>query len=690
MYTPLHRIKVNRLYLALKFCLLDSQKPLAMDDSDALSLTSTVSSEKQDQYFIDKILAERVRDGVNEYLVAWEGYPEHCHTWEPLANFTSAQTIHDWEHDCMRITRGLDQPFDVTAWGDRVAAIWQETRDRKKTRKRKRRDAGWQLDEDSDSAAAEDSDEYIESDTVMERSTSKQQNAPLQAQPNAQRVPSSRPPAKAPKLARGDFQETDHHNQMVPREWSDEEVRALEIGLKHFGHPWMDRILGLYGKRGTVSKVLKEKSLYDLRSQAFTMKEDFINLNRTPPEYLAEVTDPNDNLQTNPQDISNQQLSLQPESIAKRYAGTAKPTARSRSDLSNTASLQLGSIGSGPARQSTVPKQVMKSQVMPQRDVAAKWNAIPLVQKRQPSSSRNFKNPKHRYNANKRNTTEPTPDIDSLVFIDPKTGRATGAPPLLNPVSGASSTDNPRKSDVQQYFEGRTAARLARMNDQADEPNIEQEMPLPETSSHTLASAASQHTAGRQNASKIAGPPLTFQNEQLNPPIKVPTAPKAQIQWQRRHSGTNVQLPPTSTMMQDTDQVSPYPAHTTRDKPSSSLLEFRKWPTRHKRRDLQRIYETNLVTGIILTKHAGKVRDIGKVRFMGLKSKPEKKLLLSIKRPDGRADFGFFRSFTASEYALLPPIPIPVSPLYYFPHMTWLTSCTGCLRMSELRLHSSI
>ena len=48
----------------------------ASDDDTSLSVNSTVPSEQRNEYPLEGILAERVSNGVREFLVKWEGYPE--------------------------------------------------------------------------------------------------------------------------------------------------------------------------------------------------------------------------------------------------------------------------------------------------------------------------------------------------------------------------------------------------------------------------------------------------------------------------------------------------------------------------------------------------------------------------------------------------------------------------------------
>ncbi|MCJ1382699.1 hypothetical protein MMC17_005812 [Xylographa soralifera] len=110
----------------------------ASDDDSSLSVNSTIPSEPRGEYPLEGILAERVSNGVKEFLVKWEGYPEERSTWETESNFHNDTTIPEWEHQKMRIKRKLDKPFDVSALETRVEEWVAETKQRKTRRRAKR------------------------------------------------------------------------------------------------------------------------------------------------------------------------------------------------------------------------------------------------------------------------------------------------------------------------------------------------------------------------------------------------------------------------------------------------------------------------------------------------------------------------------------------------------------------------
>ena len=108
--------------------------------SDAsVSSNSTAPSEQREQYVIDGgILAERMIDGETQYLVKWEGYDEHRNSWEPEQNFQNRETFEEWREKKTRIARGLEKPFSIVAFEERVQKIMERTAARKQRRRLKR------------------------------------------------------------------------------------------------------------------------------------------------------------------------------------------------------------------------------------------------------------------------------------------------------------------------------------------------------------------------------------------------------------------------------------------------------------------------------------------------------------------------------------------------------------------------
>ena len=236
----------------------DIGSPESSDD-DSVSLTSTVSSMKLDHYPVEEILAEKEEDGEMVYLTKWEGYPESRNTWEPEDNFDQDSSFHYWQERKMRITRGLDRPFDVEAWERRVRKMEVDTRVRRKRRQRKKN----RLNQQVDTISSED-----ESDSVPK-------------------------PAKRPRKSENSPSTTpSRHGSIAAHKakWTDPETRALDKGLQDAKGPIWNEIFGWYGKRGTINRVLKDKCLVDLQEKVQDLKQEFIDAGKDPPIYMNPIS----------------------------------------------------------------------------------------------------------------------------------------------------------------------------------------------------------------------------------------------------------------------------------------------------------------------------------------------------------------------------------------------------------------
>ena len=113
-------------------------------EDDTVSVTSSIRSEQQDEYEIVRVLGEDVNEkGITVYLVEWEGYPlERC-SWEPAAQFTSSESIDQW-NVVKQGPRPADYP-DEKEVRHRIEAYEQGIRDRKARRARKRERLGLSL-----------------------------------------------------------------------------------------------------------------------------------------------------------------------------------------------------------------------------------------------------------------------------------------------------------------------------------------------------------------------------------------------------------------------------------------------------------------------------------------------------------------------------------------------------------------
>ena len=136
-------------------------------DEDSISLNSTLESEPQEEYPLDRILAERNNNGVTEYLVKWQNYPDERCTWEAQTNFRNDSTIPEWDHHKLRIKRGLEEPYNVAALEARVEAWLDATKKRKARRRAKRRRRGLSVDPTSPEDSSDSSNKSEEEDNEL-------------------------------------------------------------------------------------------------------------------------------------------------------------------------------------------------------------------------------------------------------------------------------------------------------------------------------------------------------------------------------------------------------------------------------------------------------------------------------------------------------------------------------------------
>lgn len=92
----------------------------AADLSDVVSLAPSTESQREKEYEVETILADRYT-GKLEYLVKWAGYHTLRASWEPARNFNSPDTIRQWKAKKLRIEKGELPRFDVEKWETSVA-----------------------------------------------------------------------------------------------------------------------------------------------------------------------------------------------------------------------------------------------------------------------------------------------------------------------------------------------------------------------------------------------------------------------------------------------------------------------------------------------------------------------------------------------------------------------------------------
>ena len=262
---------------------------------DSISLTSTVPSANLESYEVECIVSERRVKGVKgdkEYLTAWKDYPEQDYLWEPRENFNEDEIFNDWEMTKTRIAMGIEKPFDVKAWMRKCKVIRNETRLRKQRRRLKR-----------DRLSTLDQQNLVPVEKGANGDSSGQEHASRQPDKQIKRrsVHQDPPPSSSMSgpssilSSPSNSVSEDSDRPLVPRHdseifstssrWTQAETIALEEGLRTLGPRWKE-VLSLYGRNGTVSQILKDKSPGDLYDKAKSVRQEFVDSGREPPEYL--------------------------------------------------------------------------------------------------------------------------------------------------------------------------------------------------------------------------------------------------------------------------------------------------------------------------------------------------------------------------------------------------------------------
>jgi len=365
-------------------------REMSEDDSndDSISITSTAVSEKRETYVLEGIWAERNNDGVMEYLVKWDGYPEVRNTWETRESFQDEEdkTFKDWEEQKMRISRSYIKPFDVEAFEDRWHK-WQEaTQKRKMHRRNKRIRMGLPVapleiesDEGEDTASKESLEESVSDDERPTKRKKRQQRQTKEvsslSENDAMNVESS-PEPTAP----------------APSPWNSTQQSALINGLERLKGPQWTNILSMH------HSILKEFTASDLENQARVVKNQFKASGRAIPLYLQSIPDkPLAKTVMRPKNKTGKSSRTQ-----SREQSVAKKTSDNNTDTSvdsfmedlrkknRTASIKRANKGSSAARetdQQTGKQAKSKAQEPAKKDKTKVVNGAPSISVSKPTSA---------------------------------------------------------------------------------------------------------------------------------------------------------------------------------------------------------------------------------------------------------------------------------------------------------------
>ena len=384
--------------------------PSASSDEDSISVTSTRLSEPQQEYFVEAVLAERTSSGgKTKYLVKWEGYPEERCTWEKAANFSSEKSLQDWEHQKMRIKRGLDKPYNVSALEKKVERIEEESEKRKGRRRAKRLRLG----------------------------------IPLPPEKKVDERPSEEDSSEEESSSEGG---DEHSDRSSPRKRKESSHDFRKDGLLGFvisdseGSEPKSR-----GKHGVQSENDESggESEKDLSTDD-SLVQDLKRRTRRKSGRDVPNQDRTD-ANVNKSKVAKKNQTQRPESNApqKRWTGTAKAVSAvapaSSSGLRNKAipnanKARLGDNGPGRARVGHRPSTALSNSVL------KNWSATPKIRKKTrlpqhgasslgEGSFGQFSKLSVQRKFEKAGRNEPAPNPELLDFVDLKDGRAIPKPP---------------------------------------------------------------------------------------------------------------------------------------------------------------------------------------------------------------------------------------------------------------------
>lgn len=246
-----------------------------LTDDDSISITSTAPSEPREEYAVDTVLAARETDGVTQYLVKWEGYPEERCTWEPATSFQSLDTLSDWDEKKLRIQQGLEVACDVDDLLKRIDIWIKSSQDRKSRRRAKRIRLGLPV-------ASDDTDD----EASFNSQGSSQDEDPEDLRVSAQSDGKNRQV------------ETSSPVENRRQQWSPEEEQALVNGLELANGPQYDQILSHFGSTGIINQSLKNRTTRDLQIKAQDLRDEYEENDMPIPHYLQSVGEKSNNIKS--------------------------------------------------------------------------------------------------------------------------------------------------------------------------------------------------------------------------------------------------------------------------------------------------------------------------------------------------------------------------------------------------------
>jgi chromo domain-containing protein 1 len=164
----------------------------------------TIASDQE--FEVDRILAEKNVNGKKYYLILWKDYHEDKSTWEPKANIVDEGLVETWKTRQQLEQSGDAVPFDVASFEARMKKLEEEKADRYRRRQAKRKSLGIpvslsasDLDEVSDGDDADDSDSSVE---AAEENEIEEPSRPKKSTPKRKKSFSPTKPVKKPLINR--------------------------------------------------------------------------------------------------------------------------------------------------------------------------------------------------------------------------------------------------------------------------------------------------------------------------------------------------------------------------------------------------------------------------------------------------------------------------------------------------------
>lgn len=117
---------------------------LEEEEISKLSLESTDDEtySPDQEYSVDRILAQKSEDGQQLYLLRWTGFPEEVCSWEPRKNILAKSIFDAWRVRKSRESQGLDTPYDIGQLEAQKKAAHDTKVQRHRLRREKRRRQG--------------------------------------------------------------------------------------------------------------------------------------------------------------------------------------------------------------------------------------------------------------------------------------------------------------------------------------------------------------------------------------------------------------------------------------------------------------------------------------------------------------------------------------------------------------------